>query len=323
MILGAVAALVGAGAAIASAPATSPFAQADTGHDAAECFPPDPTPDRGMIGPALQSSPPPAEAHKLVEAFIAASAAGDSRSLSALAAPEWLTTSSARTCIAAIAVLPATCPRSDPYLLGDGQIRVEWVCGSRIAYSLFFTLSDGRVSKLWSVDATDHVEVARRSDPHRSEIFAIMVDELAETAGRILALPEERRAHAAAGAPSDANRRAAEEAAEALVVGTMAGNPAMEAIAIHALQPKLDLTPAPISATAASEIVAGCTRWHAEDLGSDAAAGRDYFLVRLFCPRLVHGWNRVYLGIAASGEKVDRIYLNQGTLVRAWKPPER
>jgi hypothetical protein len=57
-------------------------------------------------------------------------------------------------CQAAAAKLRGTrhCRPTPLYLLGDGEIREEWLCADRMVYMLFYTIERGRITNIWALD---------------------------------------------------------------------------------------------------------------------------------------------------------------------------
>jgi hypothetical protein len=315
------AALVSAAPAGAAPPRSSPPSEESWfGRSGAECFPPDIAADRGLVDPATSLSPPSAEAEATVSAFIAAAVAGEAGGLSRLAAREWLARPATATCIAAIAAIESACPRVPFYQLGDGEVRAEWICGSRTSYDVFFTVRDGKVLNLWSVDTTDPIEVARLSNPGRNILYAVIVDDEPGSPGKVMTIPEDRPASAPEPVVAERSRLAAAHAVATLLAGRWEADPALEGAAISAVDANdMRLPRSVLSPDSAASRIAGCRAWHPEDLGSAPESGRDYVLIRLFCKQAVAGWSRVYAAAAVEEGTVRKLFLNQGSLIKVWK----
>lgn len=133
---------------VTAAPAPEPY----FGHRGAACGTPDPA-GASMGGLAVEPSPVPPRASRLIRRFEAAAAAG--RSTAAFVDAGQLSIPTRLTCTAAIARLRSarSCRPTPLYLLGDGEIREEWLCGGRMVYLLFFTVEEGRITNLWAMDS--------------------------------------------------------------------------------------------------------------------------------------------------------------------------
>jgi hypothetical protein len=131
----------------AAAPRSEPY----FGHRGEAC----PVPDIAgpAIGePAIVWSPVDRRRRHLIGRFEAAAAAH--RSTRAFVDPSQLSVSTRSTCEAAAAKLRRSggCRPTPLFLLGDGEIREEWVCGGQMVYLLFYTIERGRITNLWAMD---------------------------------------------------------------------------------------------------------------------------------------------------------------------------
>jgi hypothetical protein len=116
------------------------------------CAVPDTTPDSGYSSYVAHPLPPAAQDQALVRAFTRASARNNRDGLRRTSSSTWLGSPVAESCISAIRALSAACRPEPLYLLGDGEIRQSWRCGSKVPYTLFFTIADGRVSNVWAME---------------------------------------------------------------------------------------------------------------------------------------------------------------------------
>ena len=129
------------------------------------CAVPDTTPTRvGFFPGVSHPSPPAAGDEALVQAFTRASARDNRGGLRRTSSATWLGSPVAESCISAIRALSADCRAEPLFLLGDGEIRQSWVCGSRSPYALFFTITDGRISNVWSMDRNNEPAVVIRGE---------------------------------------------------------------------------------------------------------------------------------------------------------------
>lgn len=117
------------------------------------CEVPDTTPGHGGFFPGVDHpSPATSRDEQLVQAYVRASVRGDRERLRRLSTRAWQGSRFAESCMAAIRAMSAACRAQPLYLLGDAEIRLSWVCGSRVPYTLFFTITEGRISNIWSMD---------------------------------------------------------------------------------------------------------------------------------------------------------------------------
>src|SRR4051794_2817864 len=131
----------------AAPPPTEPY----FGHRGDTCPVPDPT--SPAIGEqAILASPVDARERKLIAGFEAAARAH--RSTRAFVDPSRLSGSTRSTCEAAAGKLRSSrgCRSTPLYLLGDGEIREEWLCSDKMVYMLFYTVERGRITNLWAMD---------------------------------------------------------------------------------------------------------------------------------------------------------------------------
>ena len=134
------------------------------GHYGIDCSVPKTDPD--PLAPAhvpAKLSPPPESYSELVEKFISASKKGDKNALRGVLDNQYHQTTHSGSCIAATKSLSERCAREPAYLLGDLEIRVAWNCHRRSQYDEFFTISNGRISTIWSIDETTPLPVMVRS----------------------------------------------------------------------------------------------------------------------------------------------------------------
>jgi hypothetical protein len=145
-LFGLAALLCTAGAASAAPPPEPYF-----GHRGDTCPAPD-TASPSIGGPAVEPSPVGPRIGKLIKRFEAAAAAR--RTTRAFIDPSRLADLTRSTCEAAVAKLGNSrrCRPTPLYLLGDGEIREEWLCGGRMVYMLFYTVGQGRITNLWAID---------------------------------------------------------------------------------------------------------------------------------------------------------------------------
>jgi len=117
---------------------------------------------------ATVPAPAPAAAAQLINAYVAAVAAGanSDQFLDTARIPEKTRTS----CAGALNTLLKSerCKSNPLYLLGDGEIRQAWLCGSRVTYQFFYTVDAGMIANIWSNDATKPVQVIGCPDRNRA-----------------------------------------------------------------------------------------------------------------------------------------------------------
>jgi hypothetical protein len=131
----------------AAAPPPEPY----FGHRGETCPVPE-TMSPSIGGPAVEPSPVDSKTGRLIRRFEAAAAAR--RSTGAFVDPSLLSGPTRFSCEAAAAKLGRSrrCRSTPLYLLGDGEIREEWLCSGRMVYMLFYTVDRGRITNLWALD---------------------------------------------------------------------------------------------------------------------------------------------------------------------------
>lgn len=104
-----------------------------------------------MGGPAAFSSPVDPTAERLIEAVVAAPASG--ASTAGLVDESQVPDRTRQTCLAALKKLKSSgrCTSGPLYLLSDGEIRQEWLCGGKVAYMLFYTVEQGKITNIWAM----------------------------------------------------------------------------------------------------------------------------------------------------------------------------
>lgn len=143
------------------AAAVRPRTERYFGHVGEPCAVPDVTPDRGSGYPGVASpSPPSPEDQTLITAFVEALRSNDLAETERLATAQWLQSNVAESCHSAIRTIAGACVAEPLYLLGDWEVRQTWVCGSRVPYQIFFTVTDGKVSNIWALAERGPVRVA-------------------------------------------------------------------------------------------------------------------------------------------------------------------
>ena len=122
------------------------------GHRGSTCGVPDTTSTKSLAEPAKVPSPvDPADA-RLIGKFAAAVKKGQdtARFVDSTQVPSQTLVS----CEAALSKLQtaAKCVSTPLYLLGDGEIRQEWLCGGSMNYLLFYTVEKGKLANIWAMD---------------------------------------------------------------------------------------------------------------------------------------------------------------------------
>jgi hypothetical protein len=115
------------------------------------CGVPDVSGKQGGEGPASPSSVT-AATNELLLGFIRAAAKG--APTEAFLDRSRLPDETLVSCASAIAKLQSSsdCKMIPFYLLGDEEIRAEWLCKGKSAYMAFFTVADGKISNIWAMD---------------------------------------------------------------------------------------------------------------------------------------------------------------------------
>jgi hypothetical protein len=125
------------------------------------CDAPDVAPSVDRRGSAAVQTPPvDAEAAKLIHRFVHAVTTGKPSDpyLNRATLPD----QTVKSCSDAITKLSeAGCKANQLYLLDDGQIREEWDCRGKLAYSTFFTIRNGKIANIWSMRSDVVINVAR------------------------------------------------------------------------------------------------------------------------------------------------------------------
>ena len=124
-----------------------------------QCAMPDVSGAVGGDGPVAPSVVP-AAADKLLGEFFDAIAKGASteKFLDRRRLPD----ATLESCTNAFAKLQTStdCKTIPNYLLGDEEIRVEWLCRGKSAYMAFFTIVDGKISNIWALDRSNMPPIA-------------------------------------------------------------------------------------------------------------------------------------------------------------------
>jgi hypothetical protein len=130
------------------------------GHYGTVCAAPDVAAAAGGSGP-VKSSPVSQASNKLIHAFIESVAKG--RSAERFLDREQLPDETLTSCSRAIAALSAAeCELIPLYMLGDDEIRAEWLCNGRSSFMAFFTVKNGKISNIWAMDGTNAPVVVYR-----------------------------------------------------------------------------------------------------------------------------------------------------------------
>lgn len=143
---------------VAATDAAAQAKEAYFGRYGTMCGTPDVTGAGKSAGPDKQSPVDPAS-QVLLDRFVRAAAAG--KPTAEFLDRAQLPDHTIKSCVAAIAKLETTsdCKQVPLYLLGDEEIRAEWLCKGRSAFMAFFTLAGGKISNIWSIDGTKPVPV--------------------------------------------------------------------------------------------------------------------------------------------------------------------